>query len=180
MEGLDKFRINEGRTMQAKRKYGAHNSINVGVSAPIRNDVLRFIKSKSTVTRAELTQFIASLDKQIGGNQNATKWIKRNQKFLKEFRKDLVSHYKLTKLGLNVIKNGKLAEGFKDDIIDMEEFEDMIYDNGDMFDTAEWEKQVNDVFDGDDWEDMDEDELKGALGFAQMFMKKRRIKPKRR
>ena len=180
MHSLDKYRIDEGRTMQAKRKYGAYDSINVGVSAPIRNDVLRFVKSKGSVTRSELTQFIASLDNQVGGNQNATKWIKRNAKFLKEFRKDLISHYKLTKLGNNVIKKGKLAESFKDDIIDMEEFEDMIYDNGDMFDTTEWEKQVNNVFDGDDWSDMEEEELKSALGFAQNFMKKRKIKAKRK
>jgi len=105
-------KIDERKTVQVKRKYSQHDSVSVGANAPVRSSILGFISEKGSCTKDELKQYICSKNEESGTNTNH-KWIKNNSKYITEFEKDNQTYYKLSKLGLRVVKATNVNESFK-------------------------------------------------------------------
>jgi hypothetical protein len=100
----------EERTVQVKRKYGMHDSISVGANAPVRANILGFIAEKGHCTKDELRDFINSKNED-SGSRTSMSWLKKNGKYIKEFKKDGCDCCKLSKLGQRVMNKTTINEG---------------------------------------------------------------------
>jgi hypothetical protein len=109
MKGLDEF-LNEGKTIQVKRKYGTYDSIAVGNHAPIRSSILGFVNEKGCCTKDELLEFIKAKNEESGATTNIS-WVTKNAKYLvKNTNESGETTYKLSKLGKRVINATTISE----------------------------------------------------------------------
>lgn len=109
MKSLYEF-LNEGKTLQVKRKYGIHDSISVGSHAPIRNTILGFVNEKGCCTKSEMIEFINSKNEEDGTKTSAS-WVAKNSKyFVIEKNESGEVTYKLSKLGKRVIDRTNISE----------------------------------------------------------------------
>ena len=109
----------EARKTQVKRKYREYESISVGESAPIRDNILKYINERGNViSKTELSSYIQrwlnprnkyNEDKNMKGKTTIS-WAKNNSKYLKEFERNGMIYYKLTPLAKRVITRNPLNE----------------------------------------------------------------------
>lgn len=101
--------IEEGRTISIKRKYAQHNEITAGRFAPVRSTILKHVSENGICSKKDLTDFI-KLQNEENGKTTSTTWIKKNSKYIVEFKKGGESYYRLTKLGYSVLKKTTVNE----------------------------------------------------------------------
>lgn len=96
----DGFQINEARE-QIKRKYGEYSSIRVNETAPIRNEIIRFV-NKRFVTEEELKMFLTKLSEDRGKDLDARQWFSRNERYFESFQNRGQQVWTLSKFGKRV------------------------------------------------------------------------------
>jgi hypothetical protein len=94
--------LNESRS-QIKRKYGEYSSIKVNETAPIRNEILRFV-GKRFVTNEELENFLTKLSEERGKDVNGKQWFGRNSKYFESFNNRGQKVWTLSKYGSRVLE----------------------------------------------------------------------------
>jgi hypothetical protein len=92
--------VNEARE-QIKRKYGEYGSIKVNETAPIRNEILRFV-NKRFVTEEELKNFLTKMSESRGKDVDARQWFSRNERYFESFSNRGQQVWTLSKFGKRV------------------------------------------------------------------------------
>jgi hypothetical protein len=98
----DELKLNEGRE-QIKRKYGEYSSIKVNETAPIRNEILRFV-DKRFVTEEEMKNFLTKLSEDRGRDLDGRQWFTRNSKYFEKFENRGQQVWTLSKYGKRVLE----------------------------------------------------------------------------
>jgi hypothetical protein len=94
--------INEGR-QQIKRKYGEYGAIRVNETAPIRNEILRFI-DRRFVTEEEMKNFLTKLSEDRGKDLDARQWFSRNGRYFEKFENRGQEVWTLSKYGKRILE----------------------------------------------------------------------------
>jgi len=95
--------INERASrITVKRKYGKRKAIDAQLWAPVRNDVLSFIKGKGKVTIEDLRVYFKKRNLKFSKNTTMN-WVHRNRHFVQRFRADGTRYYKITPLAGRVL-----------------------------------------------------------------------------
>jgi hypothetical protein len=103
--------INEGRE-QIKRKYAEHGAIRVNETAPVRNEILRFV-DRRFITEEEMTNFLTKLSENRGKDLNAKLWFERNSKYFEKFENRGQQVWTLSKYGSRVLEFIKKSDSSK-------------------------------------------------------------------
>jgi hypothetical protein len=94
--------VSEGRE-QIKRKYGEYGSIRVNETAPIRNEIVRFV-GKRFVTEEEMKAFLTKLSEDRGKEFDGRQWFSRNGKYFEKFENRGQHVWTLSKFGKRVLE----------------------------------------------------------------------------
>lgn len=94
--------ITEGRE-QIKRKYGEYSSIRVNETAPIRNEIVRFV-GKRFVTEEEMKAFLTKLSEDRGKDLDGRQWFSRNGRYFEKFENRGQQVWTLSKFGKRTLE----------------------------------------------------------------------------
>ena len=94
--------INEGR-QQIKRKYGEYGAIRVNETAPIRNEILRFV-DRRFVTEEEMKNFLTKISEERGKDLDARQWFSRNDRYFEKFENRGQEVWTLSKYGKRILE----------------------------------------------------------------------------
>jgi hypothetical protein len=103
--------MNEGRE-QIKRKYAEYNSIRVNETAPIRNEIIRFV-GKRFVTEEEMKSFLTKLSEDRGKDFDGRQWFARNGRYFEKFENRGQEVWTLSKFGKRVLEFLRRSEQSK-------------------------------------------------------------------
>ena len=113
---LDNY-LNESRSIMLKRGYGERKPVVVGTNAPVRNQILSFVKESMRVSHVDLKKFIAGLNENNANpNAAATMWLKRNSQYFIAENKNGKTFYKLSNIGERLLRNVKPNETVSESI----------------------------------------------------------------
>jgi hypothetical protein len=152
--------LNEGRE-QIKRKYGEHGSIKVNETAPVRNEIVRFV-GKRFVTEEELKNFLTKLSESRGKDIDASKWFSRNEKYFESFQNRGQQVWTLSKFGkrvLEFIKRKDSSSGIVNESTGL--FKSSIYESSSDYSNI----QINEAGDLAYWKQYEVDDSKEAEGW---------------
>lgn len=98
------FLMTEKR-LQIKRKYREYSSKTINTNAPLRNEILKYVDSKGSVTKEELKEYMANMEESFGKKPKGD-WYKTNTKYFKES----YGKIRLSKLGKRIIDSITIKE----------------------------------------------------------------------
>ncbi len=105
----------ESKLIMLKRKYGLRESVYAGAHAPVRKEVLNFIKERGKVTKEELEGFIVGFNESNGRNTNLKSFLKTNERYITTISKGDKTYYKLSEYGERFLERTQTPEVLEED-----------------------------------------------------------------